>query len=469
MTSSKIVAAALFALVIARPGPASADDNPSPDYLVGDRAVGLGGAFTAISDDSSGAFYNPAGLAEAARSSVSLSASVYGLANNSWAVEEIHFESENNSFITYPTTAAWIQRVRQGGEDGVGRVQLALSLITPRSNINRKRLHNQEVNIPQSGWATPTNVDILSVINLVTEDDTLWVGISAAWKVLRRLSLGVSVFLSYRSAIYQEQQLVVARFYSYKTGKEITRLGLGQMSTAELTHLALLGVIGVMVPVTDHFKIGASFRSPGIELYGNADFKAFGTAYSLANKKLIIEEELFEGITFHSKEPLKGTLGLAYVVPFIWGAALDFSIYGPVADYPLFEDEAHPKLADVMRMKKKLIWQLDLGGEYYILGKVPVRAGFFTNLSSFDPVELCGPLGNCIESNFFNDTVDMYGVSASVGYEVDHVALNLGASYSFGSSKSTVSYETALGRAVSQEVEQSRSYLFITIGGAFRF
>ena len=468
MTSAR-AASLVIVFILAAPRTALADDNHYQDYIIGDRAVGLGGAFTAISDDSSGAYYNPAGLAESASSSVSLSAAVYGWASNDWRADSIRFESGNDNFITYPTTAAWIQRVREGEEDGSGRVQLALSLVTPRSNVNRKRLTSLDTGIPQSGMGKPTVMSHMSVLNMVTEDDTLWVGVSVAWKVMRRLSLGLSVFVSYRSAIYQEQGLAVLRFFRLANGNEFTRLGLGEMSTAEMTHIGLLGVLGAVVPITDHFKVGASFRSPGIELYGKADFAYFGTGYDQKKDVFTIEETLAQGVTYHHKEPLKATLGLAYVVPSVWGAALDFSIYGPVGEYAVFEDEAFPRLEESIRLKKKVVWQLDVGGEYYILGRVPLRAGFFTNRSSFDPVERCGPLGNCAEGNFLTDAVHMYGVSGSVGYELNRVALNFGASYSFGSNDTTRTFQTALGNVVSYELSQDRSYLFISIGGSFRF
>lgn len=32
------------------------------NLLIGDRAIGFGGAYTAIADDASGVYYNPAGL-----------------------------------------------------------------------------------------------------------------------------------------------------------------------------------------------------------------------------------------------------------------------------------------------------------------------------------------------------------------------------------------------------------------------
>ncbi|MEO1175145.1 MAG: UPF0164 family protein, partial [Myxococcota bacterium] len=44
--------------------PARGDDTHYQDFIVGGRAVGLGGAFTALADDPSGLFYNPAGIAD---------------------------------------------------------------------------------------------------------------------------------------------------------------------------------------------------------------------------------------------------------------------------------------------------------------------------------------------------------------------------------------------------------------------
>ena len=49
-------------------------------YVVGGRAAGMGGAFTALADDGSGGYYNPGGLAFARSSSVSFSLNVYGFA-----------------------------------------------------------------------------------------------------------------------------------------------------------------------------------------------------------------------------------------------------------------------------------------------------------------------------------------------------------------------------------------------------
>src|SRR5512134_2351307 len=55
-----ILSLALFALLV--PPAASADPLHYTNLLVGDRAAGMGGAYTAVSDDVTGLYYNPAGI-----------------------------------------------------------------------------------------------------------------------------------------------------------------------------------------------------------------------------------------------------------------------------------------------------------------------------------------------------------------------------------------------------------------------
>ena len=57
-------------------GLSSVDFNYINDHF-GDRATGLGGAYTAISDDPSGAYYNPAGIVFAFDNQISLSVNSY--------------------------------------------------------------------------------------------------------------------------------------------------------------------------------------------------------------------------------------------------------------------------------------------------------------------------------------------------------------------------------------------------------
>src|SRR3989338_10609470 len=54
-----------------------ADEYHYNNIIIGDRASGMGGAYTAISDDPSGLYYNPAGIAFSFGRSLSGGAQAY--------------------------------------------------------------------------------------------------------------------------------------------------------------------------------------------------------------------------------------------------------------------------------------------------------------------------------------------------------------------------------------------------------
>jgi len=58
-------------------GAVQADDYHYVNMLVGDRAAGMAGAYTAVADDTAGLFYNPAGIVYAPGSSLSGSMNAY--------------------------------------------------------------------------------------------------------------------------------------------------------------------------------------------------------------------------------------------------------------------------------------------------------------------------------------------------------------------------------------------------------
>lgn len=453
-------------LLLLIPAAGRADDNHYQNFLVGDRAAGMGGAFTAISDDSSGGFYNPAGLAEAPHSSVSLSAAVYGYASRLYGMEQYSFESDNSSFISYPTTAAWIQRVRKGGEDGSGRVQIAVSLVSPQSDASR--IHTAYEG-PLTRIGKSNTAYILDTVGVrITEDDTLWIGVSAAWKIFRHLTVGASVFLTYRTGLYQDHEVYISNLYRISNSTDLGAYGLALWRDIRLTHFALVGVLGVVVPVTDRLRVGLSFRSPSVQVHGSADLKYFGTV-DAETEKIAPRTLDIPDAGFSDRQPLKATVGVAYISRRHWGASVDFTLYGPVGEYHIFDlGDADSALSQNafgrMRMQKKLVWQLNVGGEYYIGQIVPLRLGFFTNLSSLDPPEECNA-GVCHDHfNMFTDQVDLFGVSGSVGFELYNVALNLGLSYSTGSRTVTVKEGST-----EVQVELGRSFMLVSIGGAFRF
>jgi hypothetical protein len=80
MRRSKQVGCLLCIAAVAAPlGASMASDTNYQTYPIGNRAMGMGGAFTAFGDDAGGEFYNPAGLALLTGVSGSVSQSAYSL------------------------------------------------------------------------------------------------------------------------------------------------------------------------------------------------------------------------------------------------------------------------------------------------------------------------------------------------------------------------------------------------------
>src|SRR5947209_12842826 len=87
-----------------------ADDSNFRPYIVGGRAAGMGGAFTALADDGSGPYYNPGGLAFVESSQLSLAASVYGRVSGTSkdALGDGHdFQLSNLNAFPMATAGVW--------------------------------------------------------------------------------------------------------------------------------------------------------------------------------------------------------------------------------------------------------------------------------------------------------------------------------------------------------------------------
>ncbi|MFN2351330.1 MAG: outer membrane protein transport protein [Kiritimatiellia bacterium] len=152
-------------------GAASAQYNYQ-NYLVGDRAAGMGGAAAASAEGVDACYYNPAGLAQMRGNSLSLSGSLYG--KQAYRSQDGMFPGEDaryNSFVTIPTTVGGVWKMRE-------RLTLAFSVLVPeRMAYNELRSFR----------------DNTHVYNYSADEQMLWFGPSAAWQVDERLSCGVSL------------------------------------------------------------------------------------------------------------------------------------------------------------------------------------------------------------------------------------------------------------------------------------
>ena len=138
---SGIAALAMSLCLSANPGSAQVSNYST--YLFGERAMGMGGAFTGLASDASAAFYNPAGLAFQMRSQISASISLNaitrveledGFRTEIGDADLIH---EFNGAV--PLFVGMVRKVGSEDDFGFARHALALSTVYPGAGGRRHR------------------------------------------------------------------------------------------------------------------------------------------------------------------------------------------------------------------------------------------------------------------------------------------------------------------------------------------
>ena len=129
-TLQMIAAAALMAW----PGAARADSNSHyQDMVVGERAAGMGGAFTALASEATGAHYNPAGIVAASSTVIQLSMSAYKLRSREVDVADLcgtKLSEDDDTFFSFPASFGFVKQFHTGSvHHGLG-----LTLVMPHTS-----------------------------------------------------------------------------------------------------------------------------------------------------------------------------------------------------------------------------------------------------------------------------------------------------------------------------------------------
>ncbi|MCG2658888.1 MAG: hypothetical protein L6437_01400, partial [Kiritimatiellae bacterium] len=375
MTARIVVRVLAAGLGIGLASAAWATDSKYQTYIVGDRAAGMGGAVVSIADSVDACYYNPAGLTMAKASTISLSANLYGF--QLYHTENGLFPGENvqgDSFVTIPSTMGGIWKY--GPE-----LSLAFAALVPdRSSFNEIVAYSDSQHLYQF------NID----------DQTIWVGPSAAYQISPSLSIGASLFGIYRS--YNEY---VSLFYedydaSYAQGRKFN-------------DVALTAVLGMQYRPGRDWNIGLTLQPPTAHLFDSGKTMEHILGHNVSSNNFYYTED----VQTDNQLPTKIALGVGRQVQGNYAFGLDLTYHLPTS-YNLQQWQALGQ-EHYVRIVRAPVLDLNLGGEYYIRKKYPVRAGFYTGFSSVPEVNE--------DESYASSNVDMYGLTVSVGREVKNVAL----------------------------------------------
>ncbi len=371
-----------------------ADSYHYKTIIIGERAVSLGGAYAALSDDPSGVYHNPAGIAFSYENYLSISANAY---SNEKRIFENIYPGQNyvyNSGTLIPTFFGFIQTLGKG--------KFGFSVIVPQYDFLDQE---DKVNKP----ATDSTPEAEFQRKFFQRDITYLVGLSYGEEIMKNLSFGVSLFGVARivrlidnlvikyNPIGQGKYFIYQSFLNKNSFGTFLKLGLEYMPAEKIS-------IG--------FTLGKPFTVTGSSnakiLQNNSNGKEPVEYNGTFNND--IKEETANNLAYYLPEPISASLGIVYFFNknFLISAQLDYwSKENSYYEYPLSDT-----------------YNFSIGSEYFILEELALRLGLFTNNANTKKVAEGG----------VNQPphVDMYSASFGVSYFRSGSSLSMDFSYSYG-------------------------------------
>ena len=418
-------------------------DTHYQDYLVGERAAGMGGAFVALANEATGAYYNPAGIIAERSTLIQLSMSAYKLRHKEVKVAEIcgtTISDKDDGFFGFPGSLGFAQQFRTGTVAHA----LGLTVVVPHWDRSSQLFTGADKQIRCGQQTLSVGGSQLNV------DRVFWGGITYAIKPWKFLQFGATVGFSIRSSSYNLLATILAH------GKD--EYPIIAFQNLESVHWSFFAQLGAIVTLPRGFHLGLTFTTPHVRISGSGRTSivdASGEITDTTESKALVIDELE---TFW-KVPFRIGLGAAYRHGGRFTVALDVSLHGAVDHYPLMR---HPRLSstdDVLFNQRNVVVNVNLGGELVLGKKGTLRAGFFTNLTSYP------------DTSSMEDFDHVQKVGFTLGgtlHTTRRSALSLALQGQVGQVKATavrISMESSVPEDI--EVEATDLSLIISVGGRF--
>lgn len=437
----------------------SADTYHNINGFFGERATGLGGAYTAVSDDPSGAIYNPAGLAYAYDNSISISAS--NLTRTKKVYENVIGPGQGYGRTSQNYTPNFFGLVR-----GAGGGKIAFSIVNP---VNDTFQRNDQI---QSPLYYP---DIATLRNYNRESyNILNVGLSYAEPINSKFSWGTSLYFTSDTASVTSTQMLQLADKSY----------ISNTLNDNRRTLGVLPIFGLMYTPTDNLSFGASIRHQFVTAE-NRLISTFDAGSSATNSDSITfvegthrayggirgntifigpprsgkvpeTTEIRTGAAFFPNRKIMAAFDLIYTGGYSQKISNTELIVSPGSTVVSLTDSEN------LELKRYSTLNYAMGTEIYITEFMSIRLGTFSNLSNSKPLNWGTTALSAINKGLGDSETIFSNNTLSVNYKIptlrenprNEYVNNIG--YSFGFSFSTAKASIGLnimkevGRGVSQ-------------------
>ncbi len=434
-------------------GAALADDTHYQDYIVGGRALSLGGAFTSLGDDPSGLYYNPAGLADVRSTSLQMTASLYGF--ESGTLDEAtalpvpgveNLDIQFTELIIIPASAGFVKTFGEKDNEGKPKQAYALSVVVPS-------FRSFSASAPDGTYHRRVT------------DRSLWSGMGYARKLTSRLRVGFGAYYILRT-VSDLETLSLSEDLGGSTGQRFRTVN------SDISFVSGSGILvgGIKYRLPAGFTAGASITSPSMQIHSQSHL-LFTRADSdpLAVGGPLSEIQSFETSDARSETRYAPVLrvGLNHSVKYKYTLAVDASYHMPTS-YRLIDvdDSWQQRLPFSPDIERKGVLNFNAGGEFLIVREVSVSAGFFTDFSSAPKIPQDPTFDHL-------PNVDLWGVAMTMGYFGKHSLSRLGVVYSFGHGQDVIP-ESDTGRLLDEDqafksAEYFQSFFYIFLSSTFRY
>ena len=438
---------------------ALADDTHYQDFPIGGRAVGLGGAFTALANDPSGVYYNPAGLVDQHRRSVQVSTNLYGLEvadsffNAVGRVADLDTVFAELNVI--PSAAAYSNVIR-ADDDGEPISGYGLGVFVPSA----RSLNVQTF----SEIADPGALCTTVTYNRSLSDRTFLLGAGHGQRLTPTWSIGAGFYMAYRT--FRESEDVACSAGSNRFSTAVTNVNLAVAS--------LLAKIGVKARVGHRWRFGATVSSPSVRVFDVATVSVRrGSALGGDNAPEFFAREL-SGLSADTRIAPEIRLGGAYIVPrrltltidAIFHAGTTYNLY----DLPANETAVRNAITTARRIVRNPIVNINAGFEYLFIKEFSTALGLFSNFSSAEPIE--GEVGDTFSRDSL-PRIHSAGGSLVLGFFSDYTLTRLGVIVSYGEGSDVVPRTPGLAVLGQPDefvkVDFNQLFAFVFISSTFRY
>ncbi|MBF0219185.1 MAG: hypothetical protein HQL49_06615 [Gammaproteobacteria bacterium] len=361
---------------------AHADEWHYNNIHLGERALGLAGAYTAIADDASGLYYNPAGISYASDRSLSGSVNTFYHSNKTYQdalSPGLNYERKSSSLL--PNFFGVIQPL----DKGVVGFSYAVtdSIIEDQDQQFAAFLNNQSF-----------------FINVNNRDTTHKIGPSYALAINDKFALGATLYFHHRT-----YETIVNQWFNKNDGRQFW-----ENYYIEASESGYQPVLGMMWSPIDRLSIGLSLRQTQIV---SSDYQLQQTnatpAEDGSDQLLAPQVHQDDGAR---DTPLTSNLGIAWFASDRLLFSSDFAYYSATTDQGGYS-------------AREATWNIALAAEYYPVANWAVRGGYFSNNANTPKIDTT--------ATNQHEHVDLHGLALSVSRFTRNSSLSVGLNYSRGS------------------------------------